>query len=184
MTAGVPARAAAAGTSAAAAAALEPVRQRLRHDAEREAARLRAHARSQAAAIVAQAHRDASTTLARAAAEAAAIAEPLTTAQLRRARDGARSALLAAQREACDELRSRVRAAVAALPAQPEYGRLLHRITLLAEQAAGPGAQVSPAPGGGVVAHGQGVVVDCSLDRLADLAVTKLGAAITELWAP
>lgn len=137
MTAAVPAMGATARTPASAAAALEPVRQRLRRDAEHEAARLRADARTEAAAIVAQAHHDAATVLARAAAEAAATAGPLTTARLRQAREGARSALLTAQREAFDELRSQVRAAVAALPAQPGYDRLLHRITLLAEQAAG-----------------------------------------------
>jgi vacuolar-type H+-ATPase subunit E/Vma4 len=171
-------------TATLAAAALEPVRQRLRRDAEDAAARLRAAARAQAAAIVAQAQQDATATLARAAAQAAATAEPLTAAELRRARDAARSAVLAAQRAACDELRSQVRRAVVALPAGQGYDRLLHRITRLAEQAAGPDAEVTLAPRGGVVARRAGVVVDCSLERLADLAVSELGAAVTELWAP
>jgi len=64
------------------------------------------------------------------------------------------------------------------------YDRLLHRITSLAEQAAGPSAEVMVAPSGGVVARRPGLVVDCSLERLADLVVTELGGAITELWAP
>jgi len=164
--------------------ALESVRQQLRRDAEDEAARLRAAARTQAAAIVAQAQQDAAATLASAAAQAAAAADPLTTAELRRGRNAARSAVLTAQRAACDELRSRVRAAVGSLPAQPGYEQLLHRITVLAERAAGPDAELTVATAGGVVARRPGVVVDCSLERLADLAVTGLGPAITELWAP
>ncbi len=170
--------------SGPAAAALDPVRARLRRDAEAQAARLRATARAQAAAIVAQAHRDATDILGRAAATAAASAAPLTAAQLRQARDAARSAVLTAQREACDELRRRVRAAVAALVAEPGYDRFLHQVSRMAQQAAGPGAELTVAPGGGVIARRPGVVVDCSLDRLADLAVAELGAAVTELWAP
>jgi vacuolar-type H+-ATPase subunit E/Vma4 len=171
-------------TTASLGAALEPVRQRLRRDAEDEAARLRADARTQAAAVVAQAQQDATVALAAAAAQAAATADPLTAAELRRARDAARSAVLTAQRAAFDELRSRVRTAVAALSAEQGYDQLLQRITHLAEQTAGPDAEVTLAPSGGVVARRAGVAVDCSLERLADLAVTDLGAAVTELWAP
>jgi vacuolar-type H+-ATPase subunit E/Vma4 len=165
-------------------AALEPVRQRLRRDAEEEAHRLRAAAREQAAVIIAQAQQNATAALATAAAQARATADPVTAAELRRARDSARSAVLTAQRAACDELRGRVRRAVAALPAEQGYDELLHRITRLAERAAGPDAEVTLAPGGGVVAHRAGVVVDCSLPRLADLAVSELGQAVTDLWAP
>ncbi|HTX85843.1 MAG TPA: V-type ATP synthase subunit E family protein [Streptosporangiaceae bacterium] len=171
-------------TSSPSTAALEPVRQRLRRDAEDEAARLRAAAHAQADAIVAEAQRDAKATLAAVAAQAAATADPLTSAELRRARGAARSAVLTAQRAACDELRSRVRAGVGALRTQPGYEQLLHRITVLAEQAAGPDAEVTPAPSGGVIARRPGLVIDCSLDRLADLAVTSLGAEVAELWAP
>lgn len=171
-------------TIAPARAALEPVRQRLRRDAEEQATRLRAAARAQATAMLRQAHRDAATALDEAAAEAAATAAPLTAAELRRARDTARSAVLAAQREACDDLRRRVRAAVASLPGQPGYDRLIHRITDLAEQAAGPHAQVTSPPAGGVVARSDGVIVDCSLGRLADIAVAELGSAVRELWVP
>lgn len=174
----------AAPAPATAAAALEPVRQRLRRDAEDQAARLRAAAREQAADIVAHAHRDARTALAGAQSAAAAKAAPLTAAELRRARDAARSAVLTAQRAARDELRSRVRDGVAALTAQPGYDRLLREITRRARQAAGPGAELTPAPDGGVIARAPGVVVDCSLARLADLAVAELGPAVAELWAP
>lgn len=165
-------------------AALEPVRARLRRDAEERAARLRAAARAEAAAIIEQARRDAAAAMDAATAGAAATAAPVTGAALRAARSSARSAVLGAQRQACDELRSRVRAAVASLPAEPGYDQLIRYITRLAERAAGPGAQLSSAPAGGVVARAPGVVVDCSLDRLADLAVVQLGAAIRDLWTP
>jgi vacuolar-type H+-ATPase subunit E/Vma4 len=165
-------------------AALEPVRHRLRRDAEDEAGRLLAAARAQAADIVAEAQQDAAATLAAVATHAAAIAEPVTAAELRQARHTARSAVLTAQCAARDELHRRVRAAVATLTAYQGYDRLLHRITRLAEQTVGAGAEVTPAPRGGVVVRRAGVVVDCSLDRLADLAVQELGAAVAELWAP
>ena len=165
-------------------AALEPVRARLRHDAEDRAARLRAAARAEAAAIIEQAHRDAAAAMDAAVAGAAATAAPVSTAALRAARSAARSAVLGAQRQACDDLRSRVRAAVASLPDEPGYDQLIRQITQLAELAAGPAARLSPAPAGGVVVRAPGVVVDCSLDRLADLAVARLGAAIRDLWTP
>ena len=50
------------------------------------------------------------------------------------------------------------------------------RLTRLAGLAAGPGAVVTAVPGGGFVAESPGVVVDCSLTRLANLAVAALGA--------
>ena len=92
--------------------------------------------------------------------------------------------MLSAQRAARDELRRRVRAAVAALPAEEGYDRLMHRLTRLAQQVAGPDAELTASPDGGVMASRPGVIVDCSLDRLAELAVAELGPAVTELWAP
>jgi vacuolar-type H+-ATPase subunit E/Vma4 len=168
--------------TAPALAALEPVRQRLQRDADEQAARLREAARAQAASILRQAQEAAAAALAEAAADAAATVAPLRAAELRRARDAARSAVLAAQREAWGELLEQVRAGVAALPGQAGYDQLILRITSLAEEAAGPHAQVASSPAGGVVARADGVIVDCSLARLADLAVAGLGAAIRDLW--
>lgn len=166
------------------AAALGPVTGRLRTDAEAEAQRLRSAARAEADAIRAQARQDAAAAIEGATAAAAAMAAPLTAAELRRARDAARSAVLDAQREACEELHRQIRAGVAALAEQPEYEQLASRIARLASQAAGPRALLSPDPAGGVVARSPGVIVDCSLTRLADLAMAHLGPAISGLWAP
>jgi vacuolar-type H+-ATPase subunit E/Vma4 len=171
-------------TEASVQAALEPVRQRLRRDAEEQAARLCVAAREQAAAIIRQAREDAAAVLDESRAEAATTAAPVTAAELQRARDTARTTVLAAQREAYDDLRMRVRRAVGALPEEPGYDRLLRRITRLAEQAAGPSAQLESPPAGGLIARSDGMIVDCSLVRLADLAVAELGAAIRELWTP
>ena len=89
----------------------------------------------------------------------------------------ARSVLLELRScERCGELRSQVRAAVGGLRGEPGYGRLLDRLTTMARRAAGPDAAVEAVPGGGVSSRGRaGVVVDCSLPRLADLAVAALG---------
>jgi len=168
--------------SPAAAAALAPVTERLRRDAADRAARLRAAARAEAAEILQRAGQAAAAAADGASAAAAQTAGPVVAAELRRARAEARHAILAAQRAACDELRRQVRAGVAMLSAEADYARLAHRISELAEMAAGPGARLSQAPAGGVIATAPGVVVDCSLDRLADLAVARLGPAIRELW--
>jgi vacuolar-type H+-ATPase subunit E/Vma4 len=171
-------------TAALAAGALAPVAERLRRDAEARADRIRAAARAEAAALLAQARREEAATIAAAHAAATARARPLTAATTRKAHDAARAAVLGAQREACDMFRARLRAAVAALPGQPGYDLLGQRIAHLAARAAGPDAQLSPQPGGGFVARSPGVIVDCSLSRLADRAVAELGPAIRGLWTP
>ncbi len=171
-------------TAGVAADALALVAERLRRDAEAEADQIRAAARAEAEAIRARAHQEGAMAVDAAPAAAAGAVAPQTTARLRQAHDAARSAVLAAQREACDELRAHIHAAVTALPDQPGYDQLGERLARLAAQAAGPGAQLSPEPGGGFVARAPGVVVDCSLARLADLAMAELGAAVRELWVP
>lgn len=92
--------------------------------------------------------------------------------------------MLAAQRAAHDDLRRQVLAAVSSMPEEAGYAGFVGRLTDLAEQAAGPHAQVTIPPAGGIVARSGGVLVDCSLSRLADLAVASLGAAVRELWSP
>ena len=164
--------------------ALAPVRARLLHEAEGEADRIRAAARAQADSITRQAREGAAGTIARARAQGEADAAPSAAAERRRGRDQARSIVLGAQREAYQELRARVLAAVAGLRTEPGYGELLGRLTAMATQAAGPGAAATVEPGGGVVARSCSVVVDCSLPRLAGLAVDGLGDRVRELWTP
>jgi len=171
-------------TATAAATALAPARARMLRDAADQAARILADARREADRILAHARREAerSVSLARAAGGAQAV--PQAAAARRRARSEARSAVLGAQREAYDELRARVRAAVNGLRGEPGYGRLLQALAEMARLEAGPGATVTASDVGGVVACSPGVLVDCSLPRLAELAVEALDGEVRELWAP
>lgn len=164
-------------------AALEPVRAAMLREARAQAAAIIGQARQDAAKLVGQARRDASDTVAQGRADGRAQAAPLAAEQVSRGRREARARLLRAQRDSLDQLRRQVQEAVAALPGEPGYDRLLARLTSAARRAAGPGAAVSPHPAGGVVATAPGVVVDCSLPRLADQAVDALGADVAQLWA-
>lgn len=170
--------------TAAAVDALAPTRTRMLHDAADQAAQILADARREADGIIAHARREAerSVSLARAAGQAQAV--PQAAAARRHARGDARSAVLGAQREAYDQLCARVRAAVDGLRGEPGYDRLLEALTRMAGLEAGPGATVNASEVGGVVARSPGVLVDCSLSRLADLAVEALAGEVRELWAP
>ena len=57
-------------------------------------------------------------------------------------------------------------------------------LSALAAGAAGPGATVTAHRAGGVVARSDRAVVDCSLPRLASLAVDALGDEVSQLWTP
>ncbi|HEY1346342.1 MAG TPA: hypothetical protein VGF54_15250 [Streptosporangiaceae bacterium] len=165
-------------------AALAPVRAALLRRAREEAAGITARARRQADDALAQARGDAAAQLASAREAGRAQALPLAAALRSQGRRGAQAAVLSAQREAYEELRAQVRASLASLCGGPEYGLLVKRLREDAARAAGPGATVTEAPGGGVIARGPGIVVDCSLPRLADAAVDALGGQVTQLWAP
>jgi vacuolar-type H+-ATPase subunit E/Vma4 len=153
-------------------------------DAAGQATQILADARREADAIVAQARQDAERALWMAGAAGRAQAVPQAAAVRRQARNEARSALLGAQREAYDELRARVRAAMHGLRGEPGYDELLRALARMVQLEAGSGATVTVSDDGGVVARAPGVLVDCSLPRLADLAVEALNAEVRELWAP
>lgn len=165
-------------------AALAPARARMLRLASDQAARILDDARREADAITSRARRSADVTVAQARAAGRQEAAALAAAERGRGHSEARSVLLSAQREALDGLRSHVRAAVGGLRGWPGYPQLLDRLTSMARLAAGPDAKVTVSPDGGVVAWSGGVVVDCSLPRLADLAVEALGPGVRELWTP
>ena len=83
-----------------------------------------------------------------------------------------------------NELRVRARATVTALQAAPAYDRLRVRLAAQARQLAGPGAVVTEAPEGGVVAVAAGRRWDLSLPALAERAVDALGPEVERLWTP
>jgi vacuolar-type H+-ATPase subunit H len=165
-------------------AALAPVRAALLGRAREQAAEIVAGARRRAQEMTLQAQRDAGDLVREARDAGRAQGIRLAAAQRNRGRRDARSIVLGAQREVYEELRSQVRAAVCALRDGPGYGQLIAGLTATAAQVAGPGASVTEDFAGGVVACGPGVVVDCSLPRLADAAVDGLGADVAWLWTP
>lgn len=170
--------------TASAATALAPTRTRMMRDAADQVARILADARREADAITAQARREAEQTVSLARAAGRAQAMPQAAAVRRQAQSNARSAVLGAQSEAYDELRARVGAAVDGLRGEPGYDRLLEALTKMARLEAGPGAVVTACEDGGILARSPGVLVDCSLRRLADLAVDALDGEVRELWVP
>jgi vacuolar-type H+-ATPase subunit E/Vma4 len=165
-------------------AALAPVRAHLLGEARAEAGRILADAHGQAAATLRQARREADEAVGRARTQGETEIAPAAAAERRRGREQARSLVLGARLQAREELRARVLAAAGGLRDEPGYERLLARLTAMAARAAGPGATVTADQAGGAVARSGRVVVDCSLPRLARLAVDALGDQVTQLWTP
>lgn len=161
--------------------ALEPVRAAMLLRASEEAGRIITEAREAAAALTDQARRGAEAAVGQARSEGAEQARPVAAAELGRSRRAARSAMLRARRSDHDELAGRIRAAICGLRDEAGYVMLRDRLAELARQAAGPGATVTDHPDGGVVARADGVVVDCSLPRLADRVVAALSPRIDQL---
>ena len=164
--------------------AAAPVRAALVGRASERAGQVVAEARAAAQALVEQAAREADAAVARARADGAAQAVPVAAAELGQGRRAARAVTLRAELHAHDEVTARITAAVLGLRDDPGYPELRERLAGLARRSAGPGAQVSEHASGGVVARSAGVVVDCSLPRLADRAVAALGERIAALGRP
>ncbi|GAA4507401.1 hypothetical protein GCM10023191_065730 [Actinoallomurus oryzae] len=163
------------------AAALVPVADALLAEARREAARIRSEARGVADAQLARARAEAEQILAGARTAGHSEAAVAARAERVRARRRARSIVLAARRETYEELRRRVRFAVAARCAEnPETADLLRRVAV---DRAGPDARIFTAPDGGVIAVAPGHRIDCSVPALAEHAVDLLGVEVERLWA-
>lgn len=170
--------------AAAAERALGPVRAHLLRAAGAEADRIRATGRARADELLGEARLAAGRAVRDGTARGRAEAAPAAAAVRRGGRAQARAIVLGAQREAYDELCRRVRADADGLRGGPGYGPLLEKLTALAAGAAGPGATVTVAPEGGVLARSGQVMVDYSLPRLATAAVESLGDRVRELWEP
>lgn len=171
-------------TRAAQAAALAPVRAYLLRQARGEADRIAKEACSTAVAILRQARSAADEAVELASAQGRADAALAAAAEQAQGRGQARSIVLGAQREAYEELCAQVLAATDGMRDEPGYRRLLSALISMATRAAGPDAATTVQPEGGVVARSGDVVVDCTLPRLAGLAVGKLGSQVRELWTP
>ncbi|HXZ74218.1 MAG TPA: V-type ATP synthase subunit E family protein [Streptosporangiaceae bacterium] len=165
-------------------AALAPVRAALLRHAREQADEIIGEARRQAEGALARARRDAAGRVAAAREAGRSQAAPLAAALRGESRRGARATVLSAQREAYEELRDRVGASVAGIRDEPGYELLLERLRWHACRVVGPGAKASEVPAGGVIARGPGIVVDCSLPRLADATMEALGDQVAWLWTP
>jgi len=171
-------------TGGAEATALAPVRTHILREARMEADRIMEQAHAEAAAIVSQARRCAGEAIELARTQGQADGAPAAAVKRSRGREQARSILFGAQREAYEELCGRVLAAVGGLRDEPGYDQLLSRLTAMAGRVAGPDATITVQSAGGVVARARDVVVDCTLPKLAILAVNALGDQVRELWTP
>lgn len=165
-------------------AGLEPVRAALLAAAGADAAAVLAAADEDAAATMVAARAQVADLATTARAEGAADATAMLSADRARGRREARRIELAARQEMWDQLRDRARATVTALQADPAYDRLRDRLAAQARQLAGPGAVVTEAPEGGVVAVAAGRRWDLSLPALAERAVDALGPEVERLWTP
>lgn len=164
--------------------ALEPVRAALRRRADDEAAAMVRRASDAATAMIRRARHGAEEAASTAAADGRAQASLVAEARLGRSRRSAREQLLAADLAIYQDLADRIRSAVLSLRVYPSYSRLRARLAERASSVAGAGAMITEPEGGGAMATAPGVVVDCSLGRMADRAIIALGPAIAALCEP
>ena len=125
-------------TGAAQTAALAPVRAYQLRQARAEADRIAEEARSTAAAILRQARSAADEAVAVASAQGRADAALAAAAERAQGREQGRSIVLGAQREAYEELCTRVLAAAGGMRDEPGYRRLLSRLLTMATRIARP----------------------------------------------
>lgn len=164
--------------------ALEPVRAAMRRSAQARAQAIAAQASQASAALLEQARQQAAQAVADAAADGRAQARSVAAAQLGLSRRSAREQLLGSDLTAYEYLAGQIRNAVLALRIEPGYSQLRDRLAQAASAAAGPGATITEPPDGGAVASAPGIVIDCSLGRLAERAIVALGPAIAALCEP
>ncbi|MGE5292037.1 MAG: hypothetical protein ACM3ML_33610 [Micromonosporaceae bacterium] len=163
--------------------ALAPLRAAVLRAAVEEASQVRGAATAEAEAVLAAARDQAAAIASRARALGASDGKLAAAAHRAQSRRSVRALLLGAECDAYEELRRQVRSAVCGLRDDPCYPRLLARLTELARAAAGPDAVVSAHPAGGVTASAPGKFVDCSLPRIAEIALGGLGAEVSTLWS-
>ena len=173
-----------APAAAPAADPLGPVREALLARARAEADGVLAAADATVAAAVRSARADADDLLGQARRQGEADAAGVLADERTRARRRARTVVLTAEREAYDELRRRVRAAVADLADDPAYAALQTALAERARSEFGAGATVRDDGTGGVVAEAGDRRMAYRLADLADLAVGALGPEVEGLWGP
>ncbi|WP_424752146.1 hypothetical protein [Mycobacterium sp.] len=162
---------------------LAPVREELLARARADAERVLAEADADAAGTLAAARSEADSIRDAARAEGESDAAAVLSAKSARDRRQARAIVLAAQREAYDELRSQVVQALPAIRDDPGYGPWRDRVAEQARAVLGADAVVSEAPDGGVLAEANGRRARYTLEGLADRVIQTMGADVAGLWS-
>ena len=143
-----------------------------------------AEADADADATLAAAQREADVIRCAARAEGESDAAAVLAAERARVRRQARAVVLAAQREAYDELRSQVVLALSAVRDDPGYGPWRDRLVEHVRRVLGTDAVVSEPAEGGVLAEANGRRALYTLVGLADRVIDSMGADIEGLWSP
>ena len=162
---------------------LAPVREELLARARAQAEREVAAADAEAAATLAAAQSEADAIHDAARAEGESNAAAVLAVERSRARRQARAVILAAQRQAYDELRSRVVQALPALRDDPAYRPWRDRLAAHARTVLGADAVLSEPPEGGVLGEADGRRVRYTLAGLADQVIDTMGADVEGLWS-
>jgi vacuolar-type H+-ATPase subunit E/Vma4 len=163
---------------------LDPVREALLAQAERDADRLVQQAADRAAAQVAEAKDETEAQIRRARAEGAAAAELEAAAELARAGRRARAHVLEAQRAVYDEVRRKAHEATRELRSTPGYADLVERLATRARAELGPEAKIErDPPAGGALARAGNRRLDYTLPVLVESALAEHAEDVEELWA-
>jgi vacuolar-type H+-ATPase subunit E/Vma4 len=163
---------------------LAAVRAALLAQATADAQRVVAAAQAETAETLRAAEDRAATIRDTAAAEAAVDAAAIAAEARAKTRRAERAIVLAAQKAAYEQLRTRARMAVRGLRSDPGYPELLTRLRDVARDRLGPAAAVEEDSGGGIVAVCAGRRLSLTLDAAADRAVDALTDEAAELWQP
>jgi vacuolar-type H+-ATPase subunit E/Vma4 len=161
---------------------VEPLRETLLEQVERERDEALADADRRAQAIVGEAERQGLELVERARAEGTAAAGLVGVGACVEARRRGRALVLAAQRELYDELHRRAVAGAQQLRDSPAYPALVARLSTAARTQLGSKATIVVDEEGGIRAHEGARSVDYTLPTLAERCLEWLGADVERLW--
>lgn len=160
--------------------ALEPLRAALLSQAQAGSDAVRADADADGELLLVAARDEADRLLSRARAQGEVEAAARQAVEQARTRRAARAVVLAAQREAYDELVRQARVAVGSLLEDPATRTRLEAV--VRRRLGDPDATVVPHPDGGLVGEtADGRRVDASVAALVDSALTEID--VEQLWA-
>ena len=163
--------------------ALAPLRAELLQRAAADAEATLAQANAEARAMLEAAECEAQGILEDARAAGAADAAAAQATEQARTRRAHQSAVLAAQRNAHEQLGSRATDAVCRLRDEPGYPALRMRLAARAADILGGDAVVTEDPAGGVVAEVAGRRLDLSLTAFAARALERVEGGLDGLWS-